>query len=287
MSDLEVVSLPNGQLSENCYLVADRRTREAVIIDPGEEPAMFLAEARHPRLDAARHLADPRARGPHPRCRGGEGSHAGCRSTSIRGDRRDLRCAAAVRRAGWGSQVEAPPPPDVELGPGTGSGSVAAAGVRGAASLRATRRAASASSGTGWCSAATCCSTARSAAPTCRAGTRDADVVDPLAIPLAPRFAPWCTAAMVPTPRSASSGSRIPSSPGACGRERTGLLSSRANARDLAGAFRKGEQDPSRALGRTARPASAADPRFPHARSGCKNPCPNCGTIYPLGDCSD
>ncbi len=44
MSDLEVVSLPNGQLSQNCYLVADRSTREAVIIDPGEEPAMFLAE---------------------------------------------------------------------------------------------------------------------------------------------------------------------------------------------------------------------------------------------------
>ncbi len=44
MSDLEVVSLPNGQFAENCYLVADRRTRDAVIIDPGEEPAMFLAE---------------------------------------------------------------------------------------------------------------------------------------------------------------------------------------------------------------------------------------------------
>ena len=44
MSELEVVALPNGQLAENCYLVADRRTREAVIIDPGEEPAMFLAE---------------------------------------------------------------------------------------------------------------------------------------------------------------------------------------------------------------------------------------------------
>jgi glyoxylase-like metal-dependent hydrolase (beta-lactamase superfamily II) len=42
--ELEVVSLPNGQFAENCYLVADRRTREAVIIDPGEEPAMFLAE---------------------------------------------------------------------------------------------------------------------------------------------------------------------------------------------------------------------------------------------------
>ena len=44
MSELEVVALPNGQFAENCYLVADRRTREAVIIDPGEEPAMFLAE---------------------------------------------------------------------------------------------------------------------------------------------------------------------------------------------------------------------------------------------------
>lgn len=44
MSDLEVVSLPNGQFAENCYLLADRRSREAVIIDPGEEPAMFLAE---------------------------------------------------------------------------------------------------------------------------------------------------------------------------------------------------------------------------------------------------
>jgi hydroxyacylglutathione hydrolase len=44
VSDLEVVALPNGQLAQNCYLVADRRTRDAVIIDPGEESAMFLAE---------------------------------------------------------------------------------------------------------------------------------------------------------------------------------------------------------------------------------------------------
>jgi len=44
VSELEVVSLPNGQFAENCYLVADHRTREAVIIDPGEDSAMFLAE---------------------------------------------------------------------------------------------------------------------------------------------------------------------------------------------------------------------------------------------------
>lgn len=44
MSELEVVQLPNGQFVENCWLVADPATRDAVMIDPGEEPAMFLAE---------------------------------------------------------------------------------------------------------------------------------------------------------------------------------------------------------------------------------------------------
>jgi hydroxyacylglutathione hydrolase len=46
VSDLKVVALPNGQFAENCYLVADHRTQEAVIIDPGEESARFLAELK-------------------------------------------------------------------------------------------------------------------------------------------------------------------------------------------------------------------------------------------------
>jgi glyoxylase-like metal-dependent hydrolase (beta-lactamase superfamily II) len=44
VSNLEVVALPNGQFVENCYLVADPESREAVIIDPGEESSRFLAE---------------------------------------------------------------------------------------------------------------------------------------------------------------------------------------------------------------------------------------------------
>jgi hydroxyacylglutathione hydrolase len=43
-SDLEVVTLPNGQFAENCYLLGDPVTRQAVMIDPGEEPRLFLAE---------------------------------------------------------------------------------------------------------------------------------------------------------------------------------------------------------------------------------------------------
>lgn len=44
MSNLKIVALPNGQFAENCYLLGDSGTREAVIIDPGEESAKFLAE---------------------------------------------------------------------------------------------------------------------------------------------------------------------------------------------------------------------------------------------------
>jgi hydroxyacylglutathione hydrolase len=44
VSDIEIVALANGQFAENCYLVGDRGTRRAVIVDPGEEPQLFLAE---------------------------------------------------------------------------------------------------------------------------------------------------------------------------------------------------------------------------------------------------
>jgi hydroxyacylglutathione hydrolase len=47
VSNLEVVAIPNGQFAENCYLMADRGAREAVIIDPGEESTRFLTELHH------------------------------------------------------------------------------------------------------------------------------------------------------------------------------------------------------------------------------------------------
>jgi glyoxylase-like metal-dependent hydrolase (beta-lactamase superfamily II) len=46
VSDLEVVSLLNGQFAQNCYLLGNRATGEAALIDPGQEPEMFLAELK-------------------------------------------------------------------------------------------------------------------------------------------------------------------------------------------------------------------------------------------------
>jgi glyoxylase-like metal-dependent hydrolase (beta-lactamase superfamily II) len=117
VSDLEVVTLPNGQFAENCYLVADSRRREAVLIDPGEEPSMFLAELdtrawaltgiwlTHAHIDHVMGVAQVRRRAPavpihlHP------------------GDRALYDNLA--RQGEWfGLRLEAPPAPDVELAHG-------------------------------------------------------------------------------------------------------------------------------------------------------------------------
>ena len=114
--DLEVVVLPNGQFAENCYLVADRRAREAVMIDPGEEPAMFLAELdtrawslraiwlTHAHID---HILGVRA------VREATGAPIHLHPLD-----RPLYDALPQFAAWVGMQVEAPPPPDAELVPG-------------------------------------------------------------------------------------------------------------------------------------------------------------------------
>ncbi len=48
MPDLEIVTIPNGQFAQNCYLLGSGETGEtgeAVIVDPGEEGERFLREA--------------------------------------------------------------------------------------------------------------------------------------------------------------------------------------------------------------------------------------------------
>jgi hydroxyacylglutathione hydrolase len=113
VSDLEVVSLPNGQLSQNCYLVADRRTREAVIIDPGEEPSMFLAEL-DTRAWALRAIWLTHAHVDHII---GVGAVKQATGVPIHLHPLDRRIYDALPQFGaWlGKELEPPPPPDVAL----------------------------------------------------------------------------------------------------------------------------------------------------------------------------
>jgi hydroxyacylglutathione hydrolase len=116
VSELEVVSLPNGQLSQNCYLVADRRTREAVIIDPGEEPAMFLAEL-DTRAWTLRAIWLTHAHVDHII---GVGAVKRATGVPIHLHPLDRRIYDALPQFGaWlGKELEPPPPPDVALAAG-------------------------------------------------------------------------------------------------------------------------------------------------------------------------
>jgi glyoxylase-like metal-dependent hydrolase (beta-lactamase superfamily II) len=115
-SDLEVVALPNGQFAENCYLVADAGTREAIIVDPGEEPAMFLAELdtrawslraiwlTHAHIDHVMGVADIHGRTGAP--------------IHLHPADRELY-DALPRQAEWfGLRLGAPPPPEASLAHG-------------------------------------------------------------------------------------------------------------------------------------------------------------------------
>jgi glyoxylase-like metal-dependent hydrolase (beta-lactamase superfamily II) len=118
VSDLEVVSLPNGQFAENCYLVADRRTREAVIIDPGEEPAMFLAEL-NTRAWSLRAIWLTHAHIDHII---GVGAVHAATGAPIYLHPLDRPIYDALPQyGGWvGMELERPPAPDRELRPGQG-----------------------------------------------------------------------------------------------------------------------------------------------------------------------
>ncbi len=123
MSDLEVVALPNGQMSQNCYLVADRRTREAAIIDPGEEPDMFLAEL-DTRAWSLKAIWLTHAHVDHII---GVGAVKRATAAPIHLHPLDRRIYDALPQFGaWlGKELEVPPPPDEVL---TGGGSVAVGG---------------------------------------------------------------------------------------------------------------------------------------------------------------
>jgi glyoxylase-like metal-dependent hydrolase (beta-lactamase superfamily II) len=109
----EFVCLTNGAFAENCWLVADPETREAVVVDPGEEAELFLARMRtegwratgiwltHAHVDHVAGVARVKAATGAP--------------VHLHPADRRLYDAAPLQASAFGLSVEEPPPPDAEL----------------------------------------------------------------------------------------------------------------------------------------------------------------------------
>lgn len=102
-----------GPLQENCFLVADEETRQAVLIDPGDEPDRLLAAVRdagvsldaiwltHAHMDHVGAIAGIRRAFPAP--------------IHLHPLDRPLYDRAAQQGAAYGLRIEQPPPPDAAL----------------------------------------------------------------------------------------------------------------------------------------------------------------------------
>ena len=112
----DVVTLTNGAFAENCYIVADAATKEAVIVDPGEEAQLFLARIHsegwtlaavwltHAHLDHVAGVAAVKAATGVP--------------VLLHPADRPLYDAVPRQAALFGLEAEAPPRPDGELAEG-------------------------------------------------------------------------------------------------------------------------------------------------------------------------
>jgi glyoxylase-like metal-dependent hydrolase (beta-lactamase superfamily II) len=110
------VSIPNGQFAENCYLVADRASAEAIIIDPGEESARFLAELED-RGWSLKAIWLTHGHVDHIMGVGAVQASTGAPIYLHPGDR-PLYDNLPSYGAWFGMKLDAPPPPQFELAPG-------------------------------------------------------------------------------------------------------------------------------------------------------------------------
>ncbi len=109
----EIICLTNGMFQENCYIIADRETLDAVIVDPGEEEDLFLNRIGYEKL-TLRAIWLTHAHLDHVLGVKRIAAETGVPIYLHPADR-PLYDRAQQQGAKYGIQLEVPPPPNYEL----------------------------------------------------------------------------------------------------------------------------------------------------------------------------
>ena len=111
VSELMVRGIVVGVFAENCWIIGSRRTSEAIVIDPGDQPAEILALAKDMGLNI-KLIANSHGHVDHVLGIRGVQEATGAKLLLHRGELEIIRSAAATAQRFLGQPVEAPPAPD-------------------------------------------------------------------------------------------------------------------------------------------------------------------------------
>ncbi len=106
-----------GAFQENCWVIGNRRTREAICIDPGDEPQEILAMARDMGVEI-KYIANSHAHIDHILGVGAIRDETGARFLLHEGDLELARGTASSAKNWMGVEIANPPDPDAFLSDG-------------------------------------------------------------------------------------------------------------------------------------------------------------------------
>jgi glyoxylase-like metal-dependent hydrolase (beta-lactamase superfamily II) len=106
-----------GAFAENCWVIGNRRTGEAICVDPGDQPDEILAMARDMGV-RIKYIANSHAHIDHVLGVGGVREATGARFLLHAGDLEILRGTARSAKGWMGMDLPQPPDPDALLGDG-------------------------------------------------------------------------------------------------------------------------------------------------------------------------